>query len=37
MPVAAFSSVLEDGWLVFFFCAIGFILAPGNLRRVGWQ
>jgi hypothetical protein len=35
MPVAAFGSVLEDGWLAFFFCAMGFILAPADLRRVG--
>src|ERR1022692_1207933 len=34
MPVDAFGSVLEDGWLAFFFCAVCFILARGYLRRV---
>src|SRR5450631_1914163 len=35
IPVAAFGSVLEDGWLAFFFCPIYFILASGDLWRVG--
>jgi hypothetical protein len=35
IPVAAFGSILEDGWLAFFCCPIYFILAPGDLRRVG--
>src|ERR1019366_9588372 len=35
IPVAAFGSVLEDGWLAFFSCPICFILDRGDLRRVG--
>jgi hypothetical protein len=35
IPVAVFSSVLEDGCLAFFFWTICFVFPPGGLRRVG--
>src|ERR1700674_2346650 len=35
IPVAAFGSVLEDGWLAFFSSRICFIFAPCDLRQFG--